>query len=142
MEYKVVVGMEIHVELNTESKMFCSCLNNSGERRPNVNVCPICMGHPGTLPAINKDAVRKVIKTGIALNCDIPELSKFDRKNYFYPDLPKGYQISQFDYPLCGEGFLELDAKKIRIKRIHLEEDAGRLSHPQGKDYSLVENLG
>jgi aspartyl-tRNA(Asn)/glutamyl-tRNA(Gln) amidotransferase subunit B len=106
------------------------------------------MGHPGTLPVINKEAVKKVIKTGLALNCEIPESSKFDRKNYFYPDLPKGYQISQYDKPFCKEGYLEipisedfskLELKKIRIRRVHLEEDTGRLMHPEGKDYSLVD---
>jgi aspartyl-tRNA(Asn)/glutamyl-tRNA(Gln) amidotransferase subunit B len=117
--------------------MFCACLNNPDEKHPNVNICPICMGHPGTLPVINKEAVRKVIKTGLALNCQIPEHSEFDRKNYFYPDLPKGYQISQLYFPLCKQGFLKIDNKKIRIKKIHLEEDTGKLIHK--KDYSLVD---
>jgi len=135
--YKVIVGLEAHVELNTKSKMFCACLNDSNERHPNVNICPICMGHPGTLPVINKEAVRKTIKTGLALNCQISEYSKFDRKNYFYPDLPKGYQISQLYQPLCKKGFLEIDGKKIRIREVHLEEDVGRLIHE--KDYSLVD---
>ena len=97
MDYKPTIGLEIHIELKTKTKMFCGCLNNPDERRPNTNVCPICMGHPGTLPVINEEAVRKVIKTGLALDCRVPEFSKFDRKNYFYPDLPKGYQISQYD---------------------------------------------
>ena len=159
--YQPAIGLEIHVELNTKSKMFCSCLNDPDERHPNVNVCPICMGHPGTLPVINEAAVKKVIKTGLALHCQIPEYSKFDRKNYFYPDLPKGYQISQLYQPLCQEGFLEIDGspegkqapynnklytgqasygvKKIRIREVHLEEDTGRLVHPEGADYSLVD---
>jgi len=101
--YQPVIGLEIHVELGTKSKMFCSCPNNSDERHPNMLICPICLGHPGTLPVINQEAVRKTIKTGLALNCQIPEYSKFDRKNYFYPDLPKGYQISQYDAPFCLE---------------------------------------
>lgn len=139
--YKPVIGLEIHTELKTNSKMFCSCLNNPDEKKPNVNICPVCLGHPGTLPVINEEAVRKTIKTGLALNCQIPEHSKFDRKNYFYPDLPKGYQISQYDLPFCKGGFLEIDNKKILIRRIHLEEDTGRLIHSraEGKDCSLVD---
>jgi len=137
MKYQPVIGLEIHVELKTESKMFCSCKNDPDEKHPNLNICPICMGHPGTLPVINKEAIRKVIKTGLALNCRIPEYSKFDRKNYFYPDLPKGYQISQYDMPLCKDGFLEIEGRRIKIRRVHLEEDTARLSHE--KDYSLVD---
>jgi len=139
MNYQPIIGLEIHVELNTRSKMFCSCLNDADERRPNFNVCPVCMGHPGTLPVINREAVRKTIKTGLALNCQIPEYSKFDRKNYFYPDLPKGYQISQYDMPFCKDGFMLINGKKIRIRRVHLEEDTGRLIHPEGTGYSLVD---
>jgi len=137
MPYQSIIGLEIHVELKTNSKMFCSSPNDPEEKNPNTNICPVCMGHPGTLPVINEEAVKKVIKTGLALNCQIPESSKFDRKNYFYPDLPKGYQISQYDLPLCREGFLEIDGKKIRIRRVHLEEDTGRLIHKKG--YSLVD---
>ncbi len=138
-EYQTTIGLEIHVELKTKSKMFCSCLNDASEHHPNVNICPVCLGHPGTLPVINEEAVKKVIKTGLALNSDISERSKFDRKNYFYPDLPKGYQISQYDEPLCRGGFLAVDGKKIKITRVHLEEDTGRLIHPAGVDYSLVD---
>mgnify|MGYP001599873704 CR=1 FL=1 len=134
-----IIGLEIHIELKTKSKMFCGCKNDPDERHPNFNICPICLGHPGTLPVINKEAVWKVIKTGLALGSEIPEYSKFDRKNYFYPDLPKGYQISQFDMPLCKGGFLMVGDKKIRIRRVHLEEDTGRLIHPEGKNYSLVD---
>jgi len=137
--YQPTIGLEIHVELNTKSKMFCGCSNDPDERLPNVNICPVCTAQPGSLPVINEEAIRKVVKTGLALNCQIPEHSKFDRKNYFYPDLPKGYQISQYDKPLCLGGFLELDGKKIRITRVHLEEDTGRLVHPEGADFSLVD---
>lgn len=137
--YQPTIGLEIHIELKTKSKMFCSSLNDPNERLPNVNVCPICMGHPGTLPVINQEALRKVIKTGLSLNSVIPEHAKFDRKNYFYPDLPKGYQISQYDLPLCRGGFLKINDKKIKITRVHLEEDTGKLVHPAGADYSLVD---
>lgn len=147
MEYKVVIGLEIHVELQTKTKMFCSCLNEPNEKEPNKNVCPICLGHPGTLPVINKKAVESVIKVGLALNSKIPEFSKFDRKNYFYPDLPKGYQISQYDEPLCINGELplylsdnlETSLKKIKIRRIHLEEDTGKLLHLEDKSATLID---
>lgn len=138
MAYKPTIGLEIHAELKTKSKMFCGCKNDPDEKRPNFNICPVCTAQPGSLPVANEEAIKKVIKTGLALNCKIAENSKFDRKNYFYPDLPKGYQISQYDKPLCEKGFLEINGRKIRITRIHLEEDTGSLMHPEGTDYSLV----
>ena len=138
MSYKPTIGLEIHAELKTNSKMFCSCKNDPDEKRPNFNICEICTAQPGTLPVANEEAIKKVIKTGLALNCKIAEHSKFDRKNYFYPDLPKGYQISQYDMPLCKKGYLEIDGHKIGITRIHLEEDTGSLLHPENTDYSLV----
>ena len=146
MAYKPTIGLEIHVELKTNSKMFCGCKNDPDEKRPNYNICPVCTAQPGTLPVANEEAIKKVIKTGLALNCKIAEDSKFDRKNYFYPDLPKGYQISQYDQPLCEGGHLNIGGspstgsgrRKIRITRIHLEEDTGSLVHPEGADYSLV----
>jgi len=146
MSYKPTIGLEIHAELKTNTKMFCSCKNDPDEKRPNFNICSVCTAQPGTLPVANEEAIKKVIKTGLALNCKIAENSKFDRKNYFYPDLPKGYQISQYDQPLCVGGYLEINGnpstgsglRKIRITRIHLEEDTGSLAHPEGADYSLV----
>ncbi len=125
MQLTPTIGLEIHVELKTKTKMFCGCLNDSDEKHPNINVCPICMGYPGVLPVINKEAVKNVLKLGSALEGKIAGHSQFDRKNYFYPDLPKGYQISQYKYPLVEGG--ELNGVKIR--RIHLEEDAGKLLH-------------
>ena len=139
MNYKPVIGLEIHAELKTNSKMFCACPNSPDEKTPNTNICQVCTGQPGSLPVINEEAVKKVLKTGLALNCQIPEYSKFDRKNYFYPDLPKGYQISQYDEPLCRGGFLTVDGRKIDITRVHLEEDTGKLIHPAGTEYSLVD---
>jgi len=132
-----VIGLEIHIQLNTRTKMFCSCKNDPREIFPNFNICPICLGHPGTLPVINEEAVKKTIKTGLALNCQIEKNSFFERKNYFYPDLPKGYQISQYQKPFCKDGFLKIGGKKIRIKRVHLEEDTAKLIHE--KFYSLVD---
>jgi aspartyl-tRNA(Asn)/glutamyl-tRNA(Gln) amidotransferase subunit B len=131
--YIPTIGLEIHAELKTKTKMFCGCKNDGDERRPNVNVCPVCLGHPGTLPTINKKAVESVIKVGLALDGKIPEKSFFDRKSYFYPDLPKGYQISQYEHPLVIGGILN----GVRITRIHLEEDAGRLNHAED-DTSLA----
>jgi aspartyl-tRNA(Asn)/glutamyl-tRNA(Gln) amidotransferase subunit B len=139
MDRKLVVGLEIHAELRTNTKMFCNCPNDSMETHPNVNICPVCLGHPGTLPYPNKAAIEAVLKVGGALGCTNPPLSKFDRKNYFYPDLPKGYQISQYDLPFCLGGELEAAGRKIKITRVHLEEDTGKLVHPEGAKYSLVD---
>jgi len=139
MEYEPVIGLEIHAELKTKTKMFCQSLNDPLELHPNINICPICMGHPGTLPVINEDAVKKVISVGLALNGTIPEFSQFDRKQYFYPDLPKGYQISQYQHPLVSGGTLTIRDRDIRITRVHLEEDTGRLSHDPKSGSSLVD---
>lgn len=144
MPYEPTIGLEIHAELKTKSKMFCSCVNGLGlESEPNVDICPVCSGQPGTLPVINEEAVHMVLKAGLALNGLIGDASKFDRKNYFYPDLPKGYQISQYDKPLVEGGYLDAAengvAARVRIKRIHLEEDTGKLVHPKGAAYSLVD---
>lgn len=133
-EYKTTVGLEIHAELKTKTKMFCSCLNNPDEKEPNVNVCPICMGHPGTLPYINKQAVKNVLKVGAAIGGTLADFSEFDRKNYFYPDIPKGYQISQYKYPLISGG----EIAGVKLTRIHLEEDTAKSSH-EGKEGSLVD---
>ncbi len=131
-EYETVIGLEVHVELHTKSKIFCACPNEFGAE-PNTHVCPICAGFPGMLPVLNKEAVELSIKAGLALNCHIAEVCKFDRKNYFYPDLPKAYQISQFAMPICQQGYLEIDVdgapKRIGIHRAHMEEDAGKLIH-------------
>ncbi|MBI2033908.1 MAG: Asp-tRNA(Asn)/Glu-tRNA(Gln) amidotransferase subunit GatB [Candidatus Liptonbacteria bacterium] len=133
--YRPTIGLEIHAELKTHTKMFCDSLNDPDEKHPNVNVCPVCLSHPGTLPTINKQAVEHVIKVGLALGGKINPVSKFDRKNYFYPDLPKGYQISQYDQPLVLSG--ELNG--VRIRRIHLEEDTGTLIHDEKTYSSLVD---
>ena len=131
-EYEVVIGLEVHVELKTATKIFCACSTAFGAE-PNTQVCPVCSGFPGALPVLNVQAVAYAIRTGLALNCAIAETCKFDRKNYFYPDLPNAYQISQFDQPICGKGYLDVDVegehKRIGITRAHLEEDAGKLVH-------------
>ncbi len=133
MKYIPVIGMEVHVELKTKSKMFCGCTNGQGlEKEPNVHICPVCTAQPGTLPVPNIKAIEFVQKAGLALGCTLQLESKFDRKNYFYPDLPKGYQISQYDRPLCEKGSMKIDGKTFRVTRIHLEEDTGKLSHAAG----------
>lgn len=134
MKYKPTIGLEIHAELKTKTKMFCGSKNDPDEARPNVNICPICMGHPGTLPVINKEAVKHVIKMGLAVGGEIANFTEFDRKNYFYPDIPKGYQISQYKHPLVSGGGLV----GIAITRIHLEEDTARSTHDTGAE-SLVD---
>jgi len=134
-KYTLTVGLEIHAELKTRTKMFCASLNDPLEKRPNVNVCPVCMGHPGTLPVANKEAVKKVLFVGKALGGDLAEYSQFDRKNYFYPDIPKGYQISQYKYPLVSGGMLN----GVNITRVHLEEDTGKLIHDDDPTSSHVD---
>jgi aspartyl-tRNA(Asn)/glutamyl-tRNA(Gln) amidotransferase subunit B len=124
-DYKMTIGLEIHAELKTKTKMFCGCLNTPDEKNPNLNICPVCMGYPGTLPVINKEAVRKVLLVGSALGSTLADFTEFDRKNYFYPDIPKGYQISQYKYPLVSGGELA----GVKLTRIHLEEDTARSSH-------------
>ncbi len=146
VRYETVIGLEVHAQLLTRSKMFCPCRVPSLESAPNTHVCPVCLGMPGVLPVINKEAVDLTIMTGLALNCEIPPEAKFDRKNYHYPDLMKGYQISEYDLPLCKNGWLEIEldgtTKRIGITRVHLEEDTARSLHvtsPAGESYSLIE---
>lgn len=141
-KYETVIGLEVHVELATKSKIFCACPAVFG-KDPNTQVCPVCLGFPGTLPVLNRRAVEYALKAALALNCRIPSFAKFDRKNYFYPDLPKAYQISQYDLPLALDGYLEIEVegkvKRIGITRVHLEEDAGKLIHSGHGLYSLAD---
>ncbi len=145
MEYETVIGLEVHVQLRTQSKMFCSCRADYQSAPVNSRVCPVCLGLPGALPVINRKAVEYTIMTGLALNCEIPRLTKFDRKNYPYPDLMKGYQISQYDLPVALYGHLNIDCngttRPIGVRRVHLEEDVAKLQHFPGEDggYSLVD---
>ena len=142
-DYEMVMGLEVHAELSTKTKIFCSCPTEFGGE-PNTHTCPICMAMPGTLPVLNEKVVEYAVKAGLATNCEISRYSKNDRKNYFYPDLPKSYQISQFDKPLCEHGYIEIEddegnPKKIRLTRIHIEEDAGKLNHNEFGGGSLVD---
>ena len=132
-KYIPTIGLEIHAELNTSSKMFCSCKNDPDEEKPNVNICPICLGHPGTLPVLNKEAIKHVLKIGVAINGTLADFTEWDRKNYFYPDIPKGYQISQYKFPLVSGGEL----KGVAVERVHLEEDTAQSTHDQ-HEKSLV----
>ena len=138
--YTIIIGLEVHVQLLTESKMFCGCSTKFGAP-PNTQTCPVCIGMPGSLPVINRKAFELSVKTAVAINCEIPRFTKWDRKNYYYPDLPKGYQISQFDLPLSCNGWLEIDGKRIGIIRAHLEEDAGKSMHDEaaGKADSRID---
>lgn len=142
MNLETIIGLEIHAELKSKTKIFCSCSTKFGAK-PNENTCPICTGVPGTLPVLNEEVVNLAIKAGTALGCKINKFNKMDRKNYFYPDLPKNYQTSQFDKPICGEGLVEYDYEgkhvKVRINRIHIEEDAGKLVHVEGEPISLID---
>lgn len=142
-DYEIVMGLEVHAELSTKTKIFCSCSTEFGGE-PNTHTCPICMAMPGTLPVLNEKVVEYAVKAGLATNCTISRDSKNDRKNYFYPDLPKSYQISQFDKPLCEHGYIEIEddegnPKKVRLTRIHIEEDAGKLNHNEFGGGSLVD---
>ncbi|MDD5547293.1 MAG: Asp-tRNA(Asn)/Glu-tRNA(Gln) amidotransferase subunit GatB [Candidatus Pacebacteria bacterium] len=144
MDYKPTIGLEIHCELKTATKMFCDCPNDTSEQHPNVNVCPICLGHPGVLPTANKKAIESIIKIGFAVGGEINKKFKFDRKNYFYPDLPKGYQISQFDMPIVKGGLVDIswrigEEREIKLNRVHLEEDAGKLMHSDDGKSTLVD---
>ena len=137
-KYEPVIGLEIHAQMKTASKAFCRC-STEFKAPPNTNICPVCLGHPGTLPVLNKNLVEYIIRLGLATNCGIRERSIFARKNYFYPDLPKGYQISQFDQPICSDGFIETTGNRIGITRIHMEEDSGKSIHDISSDESLVD---
>ncbi|GAC1510716.1 MAG: Asp-tRNA(Asn)/Glu-tRNA(Gln) amidotransferase subunit GatB [Candidatus Dormibacteraceae bacterium] len=140
-EWEVVIGMEVHVQPRTRSKMFCGCAVGQLGDPPNSNTCEICLGMPGVLPVINRAAVEACLTTALALNCEIPRHTKFDRKNYMYPDLPKGYQISQYDLPMSVRGYLEIDGRRVRVRRVHLEEDTGKLIHAGDKLHKASESF-
>jgi len=146
MDYEPVIGLEVHAQLQTRSKMFCGCGTDYADAPPNTHVCQVCMGSPGVMPVVNEEAVRDTVKVALALHCNIPPYSKFDRKNYFYPDLPKGYQISQYDMPLSEHGYLDVeveggDTRRIGVTRVHLEEDTGKSVHQSDATgaYSLID---
>ncbi|KKP43466.1 MAG: Asp-tRNA Asn/Glu-tRNA Gln amidotransferase subunit B, aspartyl-tRNA(Asn)/glutamyl-tRNA (Gln) amidotransferase subunit B [candidate division WS6 bacterium GW2011_GWC1_33_20] len=147
-KYDVIIGLEIHIQSKTESKMFCSCSTNYFSKEPNINVCPVCLGLPGALPVPNKRAIELCILLGLATNCDIDNEIHFDRKHYFYPDLPKGYQISQYKKPICSDGYVDIKDEnnktyRIEIERIHQEEDVAKSTHhieqSTGMEYSLID---
>jgi len=142
MQYEAVIGLEVHAQMLTESKIFCGCSTRFGSE-PNTQTCPVCIGMPGVLPVLNRKALEFAIKTGLAMNCRISPYSRFARKNYFYPDLPKGYQISQYELPICEHGFLEIlvegETRRIGITRVHMEEDAGKNIHEEGGNFSFVD---
>lgn len=145
IQYEAIIGIETHVQLATITKAFCSCPYSYGSQ-PNTSICPVCMGLPGALPVLNSKVIEYAVKLGLALNCDLSLRSKFDRKQYFYPDLPKGYQISQFDIPIAVGGYIDLDLpvefggghRRFGITRVHMEEDAGKLLHSGNESYSQV----
>ena len=142
MNYEPTIGLEVHAQMITESKIFCGCSTRFGDE-PNQNTCPVCMGFPGVLPVLNKKVVEFAIRVGIATHCEIARTSRWERKNYFYPDLPKGYQISQYELPLCTNGYIDIEVdgreKRVRLTRIHMEEDAGKNIHDQRSNHSLVD---
>lgn len=142
MNWETIIGLEVHVELDTKTKIFCHCPTTFGSP-PNQNTCPVCIGLPGTLPVLNEAVVEMAVKAGLALNCSIQQNNKMDRKNYFYPDLPKAYQISQYDLPICTGGYVEIESggerKTIRVHRIHIEEDAGKLLHDEEEPVSFID---
>src|SRR5512136_1104537 len=142
MQYEAVIGLEVHAQMLTESKIFCGCSTRFGSE-PNTQTCPVCIGMPGVLPVLNRKALEYAIKTGLAMNCRISPYSRFARKNYFYPDLPKGYQISQYELPICEHGSLDIlvegETRRIGITRVHMEEDAGKNIHEESGNFSFVD---